>query len=207
MAYKGHETVVAIHNYVDEKGAKGARLNEKALFEIFSWAGVGYSNKSLKAFHIKESPPQGVYLQLLPDQKYARTKLGLEGLDTRFDVFPAYAPTSTGDAPQPQFVFRFRLPPNWPRPKEEQWVLWDVGRQGVTLTSALQELCFPELYQGPRDQKNGCLGIRLRLPTHSYNVMHLRMRAPEAEEQGSKTENPTVWFDERRRPFFQFCLD
>lgn len=90
-------------------------------------------------------------------------RAGYEGLDTSFDVFPAYAPPSHyEDSNTVQHVFRFLLPKGWPGPTEKRWVLWDFTRQCVTLTSTLQDYCFPRLVedsQAPRP-----FWIRLETP-------------------------------------------
>ncbi|KAL1981988.1 hypothetical protein VTN96DRAFT_1954 [Rasamsonia emersonii] len=151
MPYKGHETAVAIHNNGPKRrgrGSRGTRLNETVLGEIFRWVGVGYAQKSLKVFN-PQAPPEGLYLRFPPDQEYAWVRLGAAGLETSFDILPAYAPPTSADStspPPPLYVFRFRPPPGWPGDKKKKrWVLWDVVRQGVTLTDTLQDFCFPQI--------------------------------------------------------------
>lgn len=94
------------------RGSRGTRLNETVLETIFDWVGVGYKNKSLKAFLPPNVPSKDLYLRFLPepDQPNAWVRVGSEGLDTRFDILPAYAPTSALDN-SPLYAFRFRFPP------------------------------------------------------------------------------------------------
>ncbi|KAI1118534.1 hypothetical protein F5Y14DRAFT_217796 [Nemania sp. NC0429] len=151
MAYKGHDTAVAIHNHGPAKrgrGSRGTRLNEKVLDEIFSWINVGQRNRLLRVFPSKGVPDEGLYLRFRPDESHGWVRLGREGLETSFDILPAYAPPPTvASSPLPLYVFRFRFPPGWPRSTEERWVLWDFMKKRVTLTSALQEPCFPRIVQ------------------------------------------------------------
>ncbi|KAF4539225.1 uncharacterized protein LTHEOB_10389 [Lasiodiplodia theobromae] len=168
MPYRGHETVVAIHNNGPKgrgRGSKGTRLNEKVLGEIFSWAKVGHRNKSLKVFNSAKPPHGDLYLRFLPDpgQERGWVRAGYEGLDTSFDVFPAYAPPSHyEDSNTVQHVFRFLLPKGWPGSAEKRWVLWDFTRQCVTLTSTLQDYCFPRLVED--SQAPHPFWIRLETP-------------------------------------------
>lgn len=128
---------------------KGIRLNERVLRDIFSWAGVIHQKKSLKAFQPHPESSKDLYLRFPPDQDCAWVRPGNEGLETSFDIFPAYASSSTSKALL--YVFRFHFPPNWPGSKEKQWVAWDALQQRVTLTSTLQESCFTRIMQ----RKNG----------------------------------------------------
>ncbi|KAI0449236.1 hypothetical protein F5B21DRAFT_61451 [Xylaria acuta] len=155
-AYKGHDTAIAIHNHGPERrgrGSRGTRLNEKVLEEIFDWINVGYRNKSLKVFPSPKVSPgvpdDGLYLRFRPDEEHGWVRLGHKELETSFDIFPAYAPTP--NVPNNHlYVFRFQLPPQWPHVREKRWVLWDFVRQGVTLTSTLQDLCFPRIVWAPK---------------------------------------------------------
>jgi hypothetical protein len=135
------------------RGSRGTRLNEKVLEEIFDWIKVGYRDKSLRVFpspkFSPEAPVEGLYLRFSPDEEHGWVRLGYNGLETSFDIFPAYAPTP--DVPNSHlYVFRFRMSPQWPRTRKERWVLWDFMRQRVTLTSTLQEFCFPRIFRVPK---------------------------------------------------------
>ncbi|KDB28231.1 hypothetical protein H109_00014 [Trichophyton interdigitale MR816] len=148
MPFKGHDTVVGIHtNGSDLRrgNSKGCRLTETVLEQVFRWLGAHYENKTLRVFPSNNAPPEGLYLRFPPFSQHGWVRLGEEGLETTFDIFPAYAPTSnlTG---KPTYVFRFRQPHGWPQSRREQrWVLWDFVRQVVTLTDKLQDCCFPYL--------------------------------------------------------------
>ncbi|KAK2882525.1 hypothetical protein FQN49_000251 [Arthroderma sp. PD_2] len=148
MPFNGHDTVVGIHTNGSDpryRISKGCRLNENALEQVFRWLGVSYENKSLKVFPSKATPSEGLYLRFPPYEQHGWVRLGKKGLDTTFDVFPAYAPTANlGE--KPRYVFRFRQPHGWPQPRKgQQWVLWDFVRQVVTLTDKLQDCSFPRI--------------------------------------------------------------
>ncbi|KAI9934520.1 hypothetical protein MW887_000134 [Aspergillus wentii] len=171
MPYKGHETVVAIHNNAPRKegtGSRGARLNTRVLQQIFKWTGSVYENQSLRVCD-NEAPPEGW------------VRLGKEGLDTTFDIFPAYAPTPNVNN-NPLYVFRHRSPPGWPQSSKERWVLWDVVQKSVRLTNHLQEFCFPRIV---RDKKNEG-GVRIVMTTlggRMSNLMEFRMNCEEIAEE------------------------
>ncbi|KAB8254986.1 hypothetical protein BDV32DRAFT_7773 [Aspergillus pseudonomiae] len=156
MAYNGHETVVAIHNN-GEPGTrtgtgtgKGARVNASMLEWIFDSTGALHRNKALRAVASLAKKPavelaDPVYLHFLPYEKYACTHWGTEGLNTTFNVFPAYAPTPLVSA-STLYVFQHVQPHDWPgERKKEKWVLWDVISGGVKLTDTPQSFCFPRL--------------------------------------------------------------
>ncbi|KAJ5400298.1 hypothetical protein N7465_010787 [Penicillium sp. CMV-2018d] len=156
MPYNRHETVVAIHNNGSTRrgrGSSGARLNASVFKQIFQWAGLIQHHKALKADPEKkqEDPhPDPLYLHFLPNEDYAWVHWGEEGLNTAFDVFPAYASTPLAPATM-LHVFQHRPPSDWPEDRKmQQWVLWDVMTQGVTLTDTLQRFCFVELKQSKR---------------------------------------------------------
>lgn len=121
--------------------------------DIFKWANVGYENKSLKVSS-KTAPKEGLYLRFMPELDHAWVRVGSKGLETSFDVFPAYAPTPAV-ANTPLYVFRFRQPMEWPdERKAHRWVLWNTIRQRVTLTDALHEFCFVRIVPpGKRKQE------------------------------------------------------
>jgi hypothetical protein len=124
----------------NNKGSRGTRLNERVLCDVFRWAHVGYEAKSLKVIH-KSTHQMGLYLRLSQDKGIGRVRIGADGLETKFDVFPAYAPTSAVPN-SPLYVFRFRHPPGWQTRPDERWVLWDMVKQRVALTRNLQDFCF-----------------------------------------------------------------
>ncbi|EGD87058.1 hypothetical protein H112_05580 [Trichophyton rubrum D6] len=148
MPFKGHDTVIGIHTNgsdLHRGNSKGCRLSETVLEQIFHWLGVSHEEKTLRVFPSKDAPPEGLYLRFPPFEEHGWVRLGEKGLETTFDIFPAYAPTSnlTG---KPTYVFRFRHPRGWPQSREKQrWVLWDYVRQVVTLTDKLEDCCFPYL--------------------------------------------------------------
>ena len=183
------------------RGGRGTRLNEKVLEEIFGWAKVRYENKSLKILNPKAAPPQGSYLRFLPDQKYGRVQLGYEGLETSFDIFPAYAPTPNGQDGS-LYVFRFRLPPGWPRPKEERWVLWDVVWERVALTSTLQGFCFPRLVRARKENPDAFRIVLAKPGDTMVKLMELRMQATDIKGQDIEMEgldSPEISFEKHRK--------
>jgi len=124
-------------------------------------------------------------------------RLGYEGLETSFDVFPAYAPTSALTK-TPLYVFRFRLPPGWPHPKDERWVLWDVVRQGVTLTSTLQEFCFSRIVRDQRKNPGAFRIVLAKLEGTMGELVELRMQATDIREQDiemGELDTPEISFE------------
>lgn len=128
-------------------------------------------------------------------------RLGAAGLETSFDILPAYAPPTSADStspPPPLYVFRFRPPPGWPGDKKKKrWVLWDVVRQGVTLTDTLQDFCFPQIIP---DKKNPDV-FRIVLDNKQGGplgqLVELRMQATEITPQDIKlgaVDTPEVSF-------------
>ena len=93
-------------------------------------------------------------------------RVGSEGLETAFDVFPAYAPTpALAKSKFPLYVFRFRQPDGWPDERQAQrWVLWDVARDGVVLTDEPQELCFVRMIRPKKVEDASAFSIVLEDP-------------------------------------------
>lgn len=178
------------------RGSKGTRLNDKVLDEIFDWVNVGYRNKSLKVFVQPKLPLEDLYLHIVSDpaQRRGWVRSGYDGLETSFDILPAYAPPPPLTN-KPLYVFRFLPPQGWLHPKAERWVLWDVQQQCVTLTSALQEFCFPRIHPNPDKES---FWIVLEIPRDkTSDLVELQMRAddiqPEDIEMGEK-DTPEVSF-------------
>lgn len=212
MPYKGHDTVVAIQisgsrGHIIE--SKGIRLNERVLGDIFGWAGVIHKNKSVKAFQSQPESSRDMYLRFPPDHDCAWVRLGTEGLETSFDIFPAYASSSSSNNTF-LYVFRFHLPPNWPGPKEKRWVVWDAVQQRVTLTSNLQQSCFARIMRNrKRDPEN--FHIVVEIPEGELSgLWELRMQAMNLSEQDIKMGNfdtPEVSFQKyvrHRSPGLRF---
>ncbi|KAF3272377.1 hypothetical protein TWF970_010099 [Orbilia oligospora] len=172
---RGHEAVIAIH-HGQKKRPTGTRLNEKVLCDIFRFAKVGYKGKSLKVAH-KQANDMGIYLRLPGHSDFGKVRLGKEGLDTAFDIFPGYSPVSGGPE-EPLYVFRFIHPPGWPeRRNEEKWVLWDASDDTVALTEHLQEFCFVKLEKGKDKGENAPFGVVL--PIKGDDLVELRMQVTE----------------------------
>ncbi|EFR05213.1 hypothetical protein MGYG_08227 [Nannizzia gypsea CBS 118893] len=225
MPFKDHDTVVGIHtNGSDPRygNSKACRVNERALEQIFRWLGVGYEKKALRVFPSKDAPPEGLYLRFPPYERYGWVRLGEKGLETTFDIFPAYAPTS--NLPQkPTYVFRFRQPRGWPQArKDERWVLWDFVRDVVTLTDKLQDCCFPRIEPKKKSKKNPTNNsevFRIVLPSKDpdnpagigYLVefcMRNNMLIPEDIAMG-EMDTPEVGFVRRNKPvkFTDMCFE
>lgn len=168
--------------------SKGIRLNERVLGDIFGWAGVIHKNKSVKAFQSQPESSRDMYLRFPPDHDCAWVRLGTEGLETSFDIFPAYASSSSSNNTF-LYVFRFHLPPNWPGPKEKRWVVWDAVQQRVTLTSNLQQSCFARIMRNrKRDPEN--FHIVVEIPEGELSgLWELRMQAMNLSEQDIKMGN------------------
>ena len=130
------------------RGSTGARLNTTVLKQIFWWADLIDHKVALKAAPGKPKNNEvadPLYLNFDPYEDCAWVRWGEEQLKTAFDVFPAYAPTSLVDA-RMLHVFQHLPPADWPESSQrQQWVLWDVTREEVTLTDTLQPFCFVEL--------------------------------------------------------------
>ncbi|GLA16018.1 hypothetical protein AnigIFM62618_002576 [Aspergillus niger] len=161
IPYRGHETVIAVHNNGPDakrktgrkKGSMGARLSIQTLQQVFNWVGVLHRCKALKAIEQRGEPAEPLYLNFLSEEEYAWVHWGREELNSVFNVFPAYASTPTRIA-APLYVFQHVASPDWPDDRmTQQWVLWDVKSRGVKLTDKLQPLCFAELEKGKAERK------------------------------------------------------
>lgn len=124
-----------------------------------------------------------------------------DGLNTSFDVFPAYAPPShLKDSNTVQYVFRFLRPKDWPGPAEKRWVLWDFTRQCVTLTSTLQDYCFPRLVED--SQAPHPFWIKLEKSDHKHNLVELNLDAADltkADIAMGDLDTPGVSFGKGRK--------
>ncbi|PLB43371.1 hypothetical protein P170DRAFT_431316 [Aspergillus steynii IBT 23096] len=156
MPYNGHEAVVAIHNNGPArpgKGSTGARLNATVLKQIFEWADLSQRRKTLRVAPEKpekNKEPDPLYLHFTPGEEAAWVHWSEEDLNTRFDVFPAYAPTPRVAASM-LHVFQLVPPPDWPESRQgRQWVLWNAMENDVVLTDTLQRFCFVELKQSKK---------------------------------------------------------
>lgn len=141
------------------QGSTGARLSCKALEQIFDWVELRSCRKALRAANSTDADP--VYLQFPPDGIYAKAYLNGHGIETFFDVFPAYAPTSSTYGTM-LYVLRHVHDASITKPIR-RWVLWDVARRRVTLTESLHEFCFPRLVT-PRRSSRDMLWIVLPRP-------------------------------------------
>lgn len=128
-------------------------------------------------------------------------RAGYEGLDTSFDVFPAYAPPShLENSNAAQYVFRFLPPKGWPGPAEKRWVLWDFTRQCVTLTSTLQDYCFPRLVED--SQAPHPFWMKLERPDHKHSLVELNLDAADltkADIAMGDLDTPGVSFGKGRK--------
>ncbi|KAE8315193.1 hypothetical protein BDV41DRAFT_200654 [Aspergillus transmontanensis] len=118
------------------------RLTVEVLEEIFGWAKGMYTNTCLKISPTVRLPQEGVYLHF-PDHEHAVAAIGEQVPPTIFNILPLYAPSGTGCSEF--YVFRFRVPPNWPRPNKK-WVQWDITNNTVRLTSYLRKSCIVKLH-------------------------------------------------------------
>ncbi|KAK6504691.1 hypothetical protein TWF481_006630 [Arthrobotrys musiformis] len=181
LPYKGHDVAVAIHHGHKKGKAIGTRLDERVLCDIFRFAGVGHEGKSLKVVHPK-AHSLGMYLRFSGSGEFGRVRLGRDGLDTTFDIFPGYSPASgEAKAPGPLYLFRFKHPPSWPkgRGEKEKWVLWDAANDTVGLTEHLREFCFVQLVK-PKPKKTKP-GLAVPKPDSSFNFV-VPIKGPKGDE-------------------------
>ncbi|KAF3219290.1 hypothetical protein TWF106_007131 [Orbilia oligospora] len=193
LPYKGHEAVIAIH-HGQKKKSTGTCLNEKVLRDVFCFAKVGYKGKSLKVVH-KQANEMGIYLRISGHSEFGRVRLGKDGLDTAFDIFPGYSPVSGGPE-EPLYVFHFIQPPKWPEERrEEKWVLWDASDDTVSLTEHLQEFCFVKLVRRENEGKDAPFWVVLPVKN---DLVELRMQVTEITPGDIKLgvrESSEIWFD------------
>ncbi|KAL6895727.1 hypothetical protein HDV57DRAFT_22696 [Trichoderma longibrachiatum] len=221
MPYKDNETAVAIHNYGhnSEDLARGTRINEKVLDEICGWLKIGFFSKAIQASITNKIPKeQRLYLVFTPDSERAVVRLGHNQKHvTKFDILPAYAPSSNSDFPN-DFRWVFRLRPKTGPPPEERWVLWNADRHLVSLTSKLRGFCAASLleYKSPKpgepemkaDQK--FYYIYLEMTNHqgeSTELRELRMRAADLTARDLRMgifETPEVFFARHKRGKYLF---
>ncbi|KAJ5435576.1 hypothetical protein N7445_006461 [Penicillium cf. griseofulvum] len=217
MPYKGHETVVAIHNHGPKmagRGSRGTRLNLKVLLQIFEWAGILHRDKCLKVFNKTRSPKgDELYLRFTPGRKFARVQKGQNGLETSFDVFPAYAPASSLPTAA-RYVFRYKQASI---SDSKEWVRWDVLQQRVRPTSQVEEACFPQIKYDKDTQKYPNV-FRVLFPDQvkekgNDKVMELRMDASLLRDEDievGKMDVPGIsfgkYYENKSIPFDDFCL-
>ncbi|ETS05804.1 hypothetical protein M419DRAFT_72016 [Trichoderma reesei RUT C-30] len=222
MPYKDNETAVAIHNYGHNSNdaPRGTRINEKVIVEICSWLSIGFFNKAIQASITNNIPlDQRLYLVFIPDSDHAVVRLGYDKEHvTRFDILPAYAPSSNSDFPNDfRHVFRLKRPLE-ERPLEERWVLWNADRHMVSLTSNLRTFCAATLLEhkapkpGPTQKKadSKFYYIHLEMTNHhgeSTELRELRLSAADltARDLSMKTfETPEVSFARHKRGKYLF---
>lgn len=172
------------------KGSKGARLSCKTIEQIFDWVGLSSRGKFLRATESKDIDP--LYLHFLPGEDYAWVHLTTQGLDTSFDVFPAYAPTSRLKSSM-LYVFRY-IHHTSTAESIQRWVLWDVAGKGVTLTEVLQDYCFPRLVTKPsapdkfwvvlEDTNGGRLSTLVELRMDPTSITHWDRQMGELDGPG-----------------------
>ncbi|OTA02193.1 hypothetical protein A9Z42_0025610 [Trichoderma parareesei] len=239
MPYKDNETAVAIqwhsnygHNSND--APRGTRINEKVIDEICRWLNIGFFSKTIQASITNKIPlDQRLYLVFIEDSDHAVVRLGYDEKQiTKFDILPAYAPSSNSDFPN-DFRYAFRLSPKpepppeerppkrrppKKRPPEERWVLWNADRHVVSLTSQLRSFCAATLLEfkapkpGQREMKpdQKFYYIHLEMTNHqgeSTELRELRLRAADltAGDLRMKTfETPEVFFARHKRGKYLF---
>lgn len=205
------------HN--SEDLARGTRINEKVLDEICGWLKIGFFSKAIQASITNKIPKeQRLYLVFTPDSERAVVRLGHNQKHvTKFDILPAYAPSSNSDFPN-DFRWVFRLRPKTGPPPEERWVLWNADRHLVSLTSKLRGFCAASLleYKSPKpgepemkaDQK--FYYIYLEMTNHqgeSTELRELRMRAADLTARDLRMgifETPEVFFARHKRGKYLF---
>lgn len=92
--------------------SQGTRLSLDVYRDIYQWAELGWSSKSLKVAQNK-APALGLYLRFSKDVPFGRVRLGPEELDTRFDIMPGLTNSGLLDKPSMEFVFLFKEPVSW----------------------------------------------------------------------------------------------
>ncbi|KAK6329888.1 hypothetical protein TWF718_003315 [Orbilia javanica] len=179
LPFKGHEVAVAIH-HGKKRYAIGTQIDERVLCDILHFAGVGYKGKSLKVEH-KDAHKLGMYLRFSEHREFGKVRLGSDGLDTTFDIFPGYSPASSGGCQESLYIFRFNHPKDWPeRRKDEKWVLWDVACHTVALKKHVQEFCFVKIV---KKNKRPDSTFNVVLPITAEVLLELRMQANEITEE------------------------
>jgi hypothetical protein len=169
--------------------------------DIFGWMKAKKEDQMLQIPPLHLGP---LFLQFRPDRKYAVIRVGCEGLETKFDVLPVYCFGGVC-----KYVFRLHVMQAWPRSREERWVSWDMGKQGVTLTRTLQDSCLVELLR-PKGKdafriikriKGSVLYERVAACMHLPAFNDDSMKGEELEGVLSFTRYPRRKLDED-----QFCL-
>ncbi|KAK6354004.1 hypothetical protein TWF730_008424 [Orbilia blumenaviensis] len=178
LPFKGHEVAIAVH-HGQQRYAIGTHLDERVLCDIFRFVGVGHEGKCLKVEH-KDAHRLGMYLRFSEHREFGTVRLGKDGLDTTFDIFPGYSPPSSGECREPLYLFRFNHPESWPEEREEEkWVLWDAASDTVALTEHIQEFCFVKLV---KKNKKPDSTFNVVLPITGEGLVELRMQANEITE-------------------------
>lgn len=208
-------------NYGPLNGRKsrGTRINEKVLDEIYTWLKIGYYGRALQASISNTSLlHERLYLVFTPDSERAMVRLGYDKeMVTKFDVLPAYAPPSNYGFPN-DFRYVFRLKPQTGGLPEKCWVLWNAGKQTISLTSTLKDLCFASLLEDKvrklgEPEKKGeekAYYVHLEMKNdhgESTELKELRMRAADLTESDlvlDSLETSEVFFERHKRGKFLF---
>ncbi|KAI4861945.1 hypothetical protein F4820DRAFT_432081 [Hypoxylon rubiginosum] len=154
LGFRGIETVVAIHNYGEEKkgrGNRGSRLNLNVWRTIFDWVKVGWYGKSL---HYRGSPTYSMHLHIRRSQIPAeiagegRVRVGKPGrVDTLFDILPVAVPPKVTES-DAGFGFRLRLAGTEAEDDTTPiWVKWNPKQNEVSITRHLDARCEVKLQQ------------------------------------------------------------
>jgi hypothetical protein len=115
---------------------RGVSLNTKVLQQIFSWTGVGYYSKVLRA-HNRPAFAAGLYLRFPQYADFGLVHLGKDGLNTSFDILPALFMENGL-----RFAFRFIRPgKGMGSDAKHLWVRWETDRNRVTLSPTLHPSC------------------------------------------------------------------
>ena len=159
------------------------RLTAKVLEEIFGWANAIYTNKCLRVFPTGRASGEGGYLHFPPDCEYGIAVIDQQVPPTTFDILPSYASSATGHIKL--YVFRFRVPPRWPRPKQI-WVQWNITNSTVRLTSSLRQSSSVKLHSMLERGQNV-----FRVSVEDSQLM---MRVPLSDQQNCRAYPTEILF-------------
>ncbi|KAI3316916.1 hypothetical protein HD806DRAFT_527476 [Xylariaceae sp. AK1471] len=203
------ETVVAIHNYGEEKtgsGNRGTRLSLEFWEQIFEWLGLGWRNKSLRYhgskiysmhLHMPSPTPAGSR----NTKVVGRVRVGKPGLiDTLFDVIPVSA-LPGGEESDAFFAFRLRgnsksTTPSAAAasntgtapvaPSYRGWLRWDAQGNQVYLDNRFQAQCevkLPDIITDPDE----LFDVQVRLNKTQW--LQVRMGMAELGEEDLENLN------------------
>ncbi|XXH01848.1 hypothetical protein Hte_008210 [Hypoxylon texense] len=187
LGFRGVETVVAIHNYGEEKkgqGNRGSRLNLNVWRTIFDWVKVGWYGKSL---HYRGSPNYSMHLHIRRTQTPAniagegRVRVGKPGrVETLFDILPVAARPNVTEK-DADFGFRLRSKAAAGAETEDDatpvWVKWNPKQGEVSISRHFDARCEVKLQLiiMPAGRQPSPFMIKARDGTDSFKMLQMTM--------------------------------